>query len=571
MPATVVDAPLGIACEFPNGKRGTVVLGEPSCPQLARDLLAGLADLVHPHGPLGTWSSVVKYVIGVRRLACALAASGFAGGAGQLSRTRLVEFWMAAGHADEQSTRAMLARWDTISHGLRPEVRDLVQTRRRFNSNKSRPLVPYSQGEWTRLVTTCRTLVDEAFAAHQAALVAAERAQDPAKDGWTLDNGRWLLARLGPVTRQTILLHMGVSHHAVRGRGLQRVQQELFPQPAVVIAYQLLFGAYSGIVPDGIDSLGLVDIDWAGDQSVLLSYVKGRTARESLNLPKKAVRLLEQWLAHSALLREFAPAEARTTLWLRFRPNTSGAVETVRITDPSIRAWVRRHGLNSDSGEPLAVHRQRIRTTFHSRRDRRDWHGSGRATIDPNHTPEVEGDSYLTATSPDQLAAVEAIIEDAQADLLRRAHTPKVLPDEQVAEFAARFPSLAGELDLDDTAIAELVGGQRDVFTAACADQLAGLHGPKGKPCPARPWVCLLCPLAVFTPRHATNLLRLKAFFARQWRQMPSAHFLAVFGPYAERVDVVIDRFPGAVLTAAAGEVGETDDELPLRPEELTQ
>ena len=71
------------------------------------------------------------------------------------------------------------------------------------------------------------------------------------------------------------------------------------------------------------------------------------------------------------------------------------------------------------------------------------------------------------------------------------------------------------------------------MFTAACADQLSGLHGPKGKPCPARPWVCLLCPLAVFAPRHAANLLRLKAFFSRQWRQMPAAQFMAVFGPYA--------------------------------------
>ena len=74
----------------------------------------------------------------------------------------------------------------------------------------------------------------------------------------------------------------------------------------MVIAYRLLFGIYSGIVPDGIDGPGIGDIDWAGDASVLLSYVKGRTAAESLNLPRRAVRLLEQWLAHSALLRSLA-------------------------------------------------------------------------------------------------------------------------------------------------------------------------------------------------------------------------------------------------------------------------
>ena len=111
------------------------------------------------------------------------------------------------------------------------------------------------------------------------------------------------------------------------------------------------------------------------------------------------------------------------------------------------------------------------------------------------------------------------------------------------------------------------------VFVAACADPLSGLHGPPGKPCPARPWVCLLCPLAVFTPRHATNLLRLKAFFARQWRQLPSAQFMAVFGPYSTRIGQVLDRYPAHILaaaTAALDEAGDSDGELPLRPQERT-
>ncbi|MEU6718724.1 hypothetical protein ABZ897_45285 [Nonomuraea sp. NPDC046802] len=126
------------------------------------------------------------------------------------------------------------------------------------------------------------------------------------------------------------------------------------------------------------------------------------------------------------------------------------------------------------------------------------------------------------------------------------------------------------EFGLDNAAIAELVGGARDVFTAACGDQLSGLHGPAGRPCPARPWVCLLCPLAVFAPRHAANLLRLKAFFSRQWQQMPAAQFMAVFGPYAVRIGQVLDRFDPAVVAVAAAVVGDTDEEIPLRPEERT-
>ena len=85
--------------------------------------------------------------------------------------------------------------------------------------------------------------------------------------------------------------------------------------------------------------------------------------------------------------------------------------------------------------------RRRIRTTFLSLRDRSRWHGSSRSAIDPNHTPAVEGDHYLTAATPAQRAALDTIIEDAQRDLLARAHPPVVLSDEDAAELAAAYPA----------------------------------------------------------------------------------------------------------------------------------
>jgi hypothetical protein len=192
-------------------------------------------------------------------------------------------------------------------------------------------------------------------------------------------------------------------------------------------------------------------------------------------------------------------------------------------------------------------------------------------TIDPNHSPQVEGDHYLTATTPAQRQVVDAIVEDAQHDLLRRAQPPVVLADEDAAALARDYPDVVAELNLEDAVLAELVGGVRDVFVAACADQLAGLHGPKGKPCPARPWVCLLCPLAVFALRHAANLLRLKAFFSPQWQQMPAAQFMAVFGPYSQRIGQILDRFDPAMLANAGHVISDHDAELPPRPEEVTQ
>ena len=124
-------------------------------------------------------------------------------------------------------------------------------------------------------------------------------------------------------------------------------------------------------------------------------------------------------------------------------------------------------------------------------------------------------------------------------DRLEAFHRPLALPGRLVGVLGAVVQVLRPAMGhrRHELAVA------RDVFTAACADQLARLHGPAGKPCPARPWVCLLCPLAVFAPRHAVNLLRLKAFFSRQWRKMPAAQFMAVFGPYAARIDHILTRF----------------------------
>ena len=72
----------------------------------------------------------------------------------------------------------------------------------------------------------------------------------------------------------------------------------------------------------------------------------------------------------------------------------------------------------------MSVDRRRIRTTYLSLRDRSRWHGSSRSAIDPNHTPAVEGDHYLTAATPAQRAALDTIIEDAQRDLLARPTRP---------------------------------------------------------------------------------------------------------------------------------------------------
>ncbi|GAB3949654.1 hypothetical protein [Streptomyces sparsus] len=84
------------------------------------------------------------------------------------------------------------------------------------------------------------------------------------------------------------------------------------------------------------------------------------------------------------------------------------------------------------------------------------------------------------------------------------------------------------------------------------------MSGPgPGSACSAR-WRCS-------PPRHLPKLLRLKAFFARQFRQMPREQFAAVFAPYAHRPSAgILPRFENAAIAAAQRDVGDEDAELPL-------
>ncbi|MGW5689020.1 hypothetical protein [Nonomuraea sp. NPDC003754] len=388
-----------------------------------------------------------------------------------------------------------------------------------------------------------------------------------------------LLLAAGPLSRRELCRYLGwgytdsATKAALSSDPLGSVREALFPTREVVNAYKVLFATFTGIVPDGISSLGIEDIVWAGDSDILLSYIKGRTGPEGLHLPKRAVRLLERWLTYSAPLRSFTPEPLRSELWIyTYGPGWSRPPMVVKPDKytGSLATWAERTGgISADDGSPLHLHKGRFRPTYESLLASRGW--TGRTTIDPNHTAGVEGDHYLAATTPAQIDAVETLIEEGQSDLLRKALPPTVLTTEQTVELVQQFPDLIASLGLDDAAITELVGGERDVFTAACADQLSGQHGPAGQPCPARPWVCLMCPLAVFLPRNASNLLRLQAFFRRQFRQMPSNQFMRVFGPYADRLDTeILPRFDELTVQEAAAEVTDDDQEIPLRPEETT-
>ena len=347
MPTRVTDEPLGLSCVFSDGSRAEFDLAGLPNPGLARDLAVGLVELIHPHGSADSAGTVEGYARALRAMVRVLAEQGFTGGAGELRRGQLAQFWMAGPRRLEALTRALVEGFARSGGSLGDGVLELAAGRH-FNLQPfRRPLPPYPEVEWQRLITACRQVVDESYAAHRRALAAIEQGSDPRESGWTWENFCWLLARLGPVSTPVFARAIGVTHsvfHNRRPPAFYDALRALFPHLDGVIAYRLLFGVYSGIVPDGIADLGVDDIEWAGDSTVLLSYVKRRTAAESLNLPRPAVRLLEQWLSHSSLLRGLVAPADRDRLWLGL--SFVGKPFLIREIDRvGIQRWVGRHGL----------------------------------------------------------------------------------------------------------------------------------------------------------------------------------------------------------------------------------
>lgn len=178
MPATLTDGGAGISCVFSDASTAHFALDSPGA-QLGRDLLAGLVELVHPHGSVNQASTAAIYVKAARDMVAWLAGHGFSGGAGELTAAKLTEYWMGVTSAQEACTRRMLAGFDNQSAALGEAVHDLVAGRA-FNVQRfRRALPPYRETEWARLGAVCQATIEASYETHKEALAAAARGATP--------------------------------------------------------------------------------------------------------------------------------------------------------------------------------------------------------------------------------------------------------------------------------------------------------------------------------------------------------------------------------------------------------
>ncbi len=129
MPAAVLTGPPGIRCVFSDGSSARFELAGLPCPGLVDDLLAGLAELIHPHGTVDAAGSVGHYVQSIRDMARKLDQQGFTGRAAGLRRTMLARYWMASTSTREACTRRLLQGFAASGGHLDAQVAEPLSVR----------------------------------------------------------------------------------------------------------------------------------------------------------------------------------------------------------------------------------------------------------------------------------------------------------------------------------------------------------------------------------------------------------------------------------------------------------
>ena len=124
MPATVTDDPLAISCVFSDGSTARFQLDDLPGRQVVADLLTGLVELIHPHGAVNAAGSVLHYEQSIRHLARDLHTRGFTGGAPDLTRPMMAEYWMSAPGPKEACTRRMLQGFQAAGGQVDPGWRN---------------------------------------------------------------------------------------------------------------------------------------------------------------------------------------------------------------------------------------------------------------------------------------------------------------------------------------------------------------------------------------------------------------------------------------------------------------
>lgn len=264
--------------------------------------------------------------------------------------------------------------------------------------------------------------------------------------------------------------------------------------------------------------------------------------------------LIRRLIGVTALAREHLTDDC---LWVYH--NAGGLRAGIRHPAERIAAWVARHAIVDDDGKPLHLLLSRLRKTHKAL-----WYTktNGHMTrFAVGHTREVAAQRYA------DLPSLRPLHEKAVADAFREAVAaamPTILAPTAEQELR-EAPHQAAALMSPDM-VAPMLGGEQDVWLAACAGFYRSPFAEPGSPCAQPFWGCLDCPNAVITARKLPAILAFLVFVEEQRLSLPATDWVAKFGRVHARITAqVVPAFSDAVIADARRQM--ESERLYLPPE----
>lgn len=249
-----------------------------------------------------------------------------------------------------------------------------------------------------------------------------------------------------------------------------------------------------------------------------------------------------------------------TKLWITWKP---GRLSSPKNLGACVTAFVEKYGIVDDAGKPLALNLSRLRKT-----QKADWYkrtGGQLEIFAVGHTVAVAANHY--ADIPALRHLHEQTIVEALADAMAPALQPRILLPADEARLRASA-DVTG-LPVTPEKIGLLLGGEQDLWLAACGNFRASPFGREGEACPTPFWGCLECSNAVITARKLPALIAFQTFMDEQRKALPQNDWDDKFDqPYRRITEQILPMFPPSVVENARIEAAEASAPLLYLPPE---
>ncbi|RRH92171.1 hypothetical protein EH240_31205 [Mesorhizobium tamadayense] len=252
--------------------------------------------------------------------------------------------------------------------------------------------------------------------------------------------------------------------------------------------------------------------------------------------------LIRKLIEVTAFTRQFVPSDC---LWLYYYTGRKQLRAGVDNPHERVDQWTGSHGIVDDDGEPLRLVLSRLRKTHKA-----FWYlktEGHMARFAVGHTPEIAARHY--ADIPSLRPLHEATVAEAFSEVVAVAGPIILVPDDEDSWRQSHTAS-EGSSDVD-----ALLGGEQDVWLAACSGFDRSPFGELGSPCPQPFWGCLECRNAVITARKLPAIIAFLRFIEEQRTGLPAADWAMKFGRAHHRIaKQVLPAFPESVVAEARRE-----------------